>query len=316
MDPDFSLPTLTRRQQYVVVAIVAAVLGVALVPAVLGAVDDSQDGTVAVVEFEGPVVTSTAEEVEAELRDVRRDGSIDAVVLKIDTTGGSPAASEQLYTSVQRTAAEMPVMVSVQEISASGGYYAMAPADEIYILPTSITGSIGVAGPAPTSEPPVEGPTGPDKRGSNEIQTWATRQLLDDVFLDTVMEQRGDEIELSREEVATAATYLGVEAVDNGLADGIGDTDTAIEAAADAAGLESYDVVIREAPSTGGIILLETDDGFAVVHEGDPGYNDVEFLNQAYVHAEAVPHVDDVDRFVSADVTTANTTAVDGGERP
>lgn len=308
MAQELTLPALSRRQQYVLVAVVATAIGVAFVPVVLGAVDESADGTVAVVEYEGPVVVDTAEQIEEELRDIRRDDSIDAVVLKIDTPGGSPAASEQLYTSVQRTAEEMPVVASVQEISASGGYYAMLPADEIYVLPTSITGSIGVNANAPQPEPPVDGPTGPDKVGGNTLQSWGDIQLIDDVFVNTVMEQRGDRIELSQEEVANADTFIGVEAVDNGLADEIGDTDTAIAAAAEAAGLETYNIDVREAPAFGIPILLATDTGYVAIHETQPGYHDVEFIGPALVAPGAVPHADEVDRFVVEAEQPTNTT--------
>ena len=313
MAQERDMPSLSRRQQYVLVAAVAAVVGVAAVPVVLGVVSGGADGTVAVVEFEGPVVVDTAEQVEEELRDIRRDDSIDAVVLKIDTPGGSPAASEQLYTSVQRTAEEMPVMASVQEISASGGYYAMLPTDDIYVLPTSITGSIGVNAAAPQPEPPAEGPTGPDKVGSNTFQSWATTQQLDNIFVNSVMEQRDERIELSREEVANADTFLGVEAVDNGLADEIGDTDTAVAAAAAEAGLETYDVDVREAPALGVPILLATDEGYVAIHENRPGYQDVEFLGPALVAPGAVAHVDEVDRFVIENGGAMNTTATDEG---
>lgn len=313
MAQELEMPSLSKRQQYVLVAVVAVVVGIAFVPAVLGVVDDSADGTVAVVEFEGPVVVDTAEQVEDELREIRRDGSVDAVVLKIDTPGGSPAASEQLYTSVQRTAEEMPVMASVQEISASGGYYAMLPTDEIYVLPTSITGSVGVNADAPEPQPPVDGPTGPDKVGENTLQSWAQIEQLDEVFVESVMEQRGDRIELSREEVASADTFIGVEAVENGLADEIGDTDTAIAAAADAAGLETYDIEVREAPALGVPILLSTDTGYVAVHETQPGYQDVEFLGPALVAPGSVPHVDDVNQFVSENGGVENATTTEEG---
>lgn len=307
-------PVMSRRQQYVVAILAAVVVGAVFAPIAFNATDDGPDGTVAVVEFDGPVVTSSAEDVETELREIRQNDSVEAVVLKIDTPGGSPAASEQMYTSVQRTAQEMPVIASVQEFSASGGYYAMLPADDIYVLPTSITGSVGVNAFSPEPRPPVEGPTGPDKVGSNQIQSQAQIQLLANIFIDTVMAQRGDEIEISRQEVSYAKTYTGVTAVDNGFADEIGDLDSAIDAAATEAGLESYEVDVRETGESGFPILLRTDTGLVAVHDENPSYGDVETFQYAMVYEEAIPHVDEVDGLVSDDVVVENATTAGSDE--
>jgi protease-4 len=296
-----SPPPLTRRQQFLAVALAAVVIGAVLAPTVYGA-SNSPDGTVAVVTIEGPVVGSTAENVEDELREIRQNDSVEAVVLKLDTPGGAPAASERMYTSVQRTSQEMPVIASVQSISASGGYYAMAPADEIYVLPTSITGSVGLAARAPEASEPVQGPSGPDKRGTNPIEQWATQETLADVFIQTVMQQRGDRIDLSREEVAEADVYLGVRAVENGFADRIGDVDEAIAEAADRAGLDDYAVDERDTSADLFPFLFQTDQGLVVVHDQNPGYGEVETLEYAFVHREAVPHVETVDRVTRPEV--------------
>jgi len=298
-------PALTRRQQYAAVVLAALVVGAVVAPTVYGA-RDSPDGVVAVVTIEGPVVGSTAENVEDELREIRTNESVEAVVIELDTPGGTPAASERMYTSIQRTSQEMPVIASVQGASASGGYYAMLPADEIYVLPTSITGSVGLAAGAPEASPPVEGPSGPDKRGSNPIQQWATQETLADIFIDTVMEQRGDEIELSREEVSKADIYLGVEAVENGFADEIGDLDAAIDEAADRAGLENYAVDKRDTSLRFLPFLFKTDDELVVAYDENPGYGEVETLEYALVYEEAVPHVDTIDGVTREDVASVD----------
>jgi len=306
-----SPPALTRRQQFVAVVLAAVVVGAALAPFVYGAADSPPD-TVAVVTIEGPVVGSTADNVEDELREIRANESVKAVVLKIDTPGGAPAASERMYTSIQRTSEEMPVIASVQGASASGGYYAMLPADKIYVLPTSITGSVGLAAGAPDADPPVEGPSGPDKRGSNPIEQWSKQETLADVFTTTVMEQRGDEIALSREEVAEADVYLGVTAVENGFADEIGDVDAAIGEAADRAGIEDYAVDERDTSVRFFPFLFKTDDELVVAYDESPGYGEVETLEYALVYEEAVPHVDTVEEFTRGEVEAL--TEEDGAE--
>jgi len=312
-----SPPTFTRRQQFVAAALAAVVVGAAFAPMVYGA-SAGPDGVVAVVTIEGPVVGSTADNVEDELREIRQNDTVEAVVLKLDTPGGAPAASERMYTSIQRTSEEMPVIASVQGVSASGGYYAMLPADEIYVLPTSITGSVGLAARAPEAGPPVEGPSGPDKRGANPVEQWATQETLADVFIETVMEQRGDRIELSREEVSEADVYLGVRAVENGFADEIGDLDAAIAEAADRAGLEDYAVDERDTSARFFPFLFKTDGDLVVVYDESPGYGEVETLEYALVYEEEVPHIDTVDRFTRPEVQTLTnqSAAPAGGERP
>ncbi|MFC7057023.1 S49 family peptidase [Halovenus salina] len=227
----------------VLVAAVAAILaGMVVLTLAFGvAGGSSADGTVAVVSIEGPIAEPIGENLESELRDIRTNESIDAVVLKMNTPGGAPEPTERMYMSIQRTSQEMPVLASVQGLSASAGYYMMSPSEEIYVLPSSQVGSVGLAAGAPRPQPPVRGPSGPDKRGSNVIQSWAQLETLGNIFIETIMEQRGDRIELSREEISTAKVFLGVNSVENGYADQLGSLDDAIDDAAERADQRSIE---------------------------------------------------------------------------
>ena len=85
------------------------------------------------------------------LRDARHDDDIKAIVLRVDSPGGSVFASEQIYRQIKALRAEgKPVIVSMGSVAASGGYYIGAAADEIWASPTTITGSIGVIAAIPT----------------------------------------------------------------------------------------------------------------------------------------------------------------------
>ena len=305
---------LTSRQQLAAVVVAAAVVGAVLAPSAYAATNDPED-TVAVVEIEGPINSALADDVESELADIRANDSVGAVVLKLDTPGGAPVASERMYKAVQRTSEQTTVIASVQSISASGGYYAMAPADEIYVLPTSTVGSIGLNAPAPRSSAPVQGPSGPDKRGGNEIQRWAEQQTLADTFIDAMMAERGEEFQMPREEVAKADTYLGTEAVENGYADEIGSLNEAIHAAATEENLGEYEVDTRETgPDIGFPILLRTDTQVVAVYANDPGYGEVEPMGLSYVHFPAVPHVDTVERFSESDLAVDRGGAAAGAD--
>ncbi|WP_299236576.1 S49 family peptidase [Natronomonas sp.] len=310
MSPNDSLGSLTARQRLVAVVLVAAVIGAVFAPVAYSATNEPSD-TVAVVEIEGPVNAALADDVESELAEIRSNESVGAVVLKIDTPGGAPAASERMYKAVQRTSEQMPVIASVQATSASGGYYAMAPADRIYVLPTSVVGSIGLNAPAPQSSPPVAGPSGPDKVGSNEIESWARQQTLADTFINAMMAERGDRFEMPREDVANADVYLGTVAVQNGFADEIGSLNEAIHAAATEAELGEYRVDTRETgPDEGLPFLIRTDEQVVAIHANDPGYGDVEPMGMAYVHLGSVPHVDTVERFSGSELETADAAGV------
>ena len=243
---------LTRRQQVAAVALVAIAAGALAAPQVYAQANGS-DETVAVIEINGAIDSNTAQEFEDQLREARHNESVGAVVLDVDSPGGQPASSERMYTAVERTSAEMPVIAAVDQMGASGGYYAMLPADEIYVTSSSTVGSVGVMGPAPTPAGPSESTTAPDKGSSHPDHTRSDTELIKQTFLESVFEQRGDELELTREEVAHARIYFGTEAVDNGIADEIGTVDDAIHDAATDAGMGSYDVVTHRSEAGAGM---------------------------------------------------------------
>jgi protease IV len=85
-----------------------------------------------------------ADTIGRQLRDIREDSSIAAVVLRINSPGGSGYASDLIWREVQLTSEKKPVVVSMSDLAASGGYYIAMPADYIYAQPATLTGSIGV----------------------------------------------------------------------------------------------------------------------------------------------------------------------------
>ncbi|AEH36324.1 S49 family peptidase [Halopiger xanaduensis] len=267
----------TVARSYVTVVVVALLVGAAVAPMAWGATS-SPDGTVAVIEMDRSITESVADGVTDDLREARENESIDAVVLQVDSPGGGVTASESLYLAVDRTAEEMPVVANVQSTGASGGYYMIAPSDEIYVSPSSTVGSIGVRATY-TDMPMSEGmiATGPDKVGSNEAEIKRQVEKMKQTFIGSVMEHRGDDLELSETELSYAKTYTGMESVENGLADEIGDRDVAIGSAAERAGLEDYEVVEMERDSlSSGVILLEDGTKVERSHEQTFGeYGDV-----------------------------------------
>ncbi len=271
--------------KYVVVAVVAVLIGAVVAPYAAGftrGLSQSSPNSVAVVSIEGPITTSSVDRVREDLREARQNESIEAVVLKVNSPGGSVPASESLYLAVNRTATQMPVVASVEGIGASGGYFGMLPADRIYVTPGSLVGSVGVIAMTPSGAGSAGAITsGPDKgSGFTKEEALAQAETLRSEFVGTVMAERGTTLELTREEVSYAKVYIGSRAVENGIADRIGDLDTAIADAASRAELDDYAVVEKEPPQQQGLSLfgqVQTGGNTTVVVEEDPfGYRGVE----------------------------------------
>jgi len=182
------------------------------------------------------------------------DDSIEAVVLRIDSPGGSAQASDLLLRQVERLAAVKPVVVSMSSLSASGGYYIAAKAQHIVAESTTLTGSIGViAGRFVTGRFQSEllGITHDSiQRGANAHFFSSTDPMTDaqrerfvsmmtevyDTFVDHVATGRGMEHE-AVDAIAQGRIWSGQSAMDHGLVDQIGGFDLAVAMAAEAAGL-------------------------------------------------------------------------------
>jgi protease-4 len=189
------------------------------------------------------------------IRQAANDESIDALVLRVDSPGGSMFASEVVYDQLQELKAlGKPLVVSMSSVAASGGYYISLPADEIWASATSISGSIGVGAIYPTFQRSLQsigvnvdgfGTTGLSGQFSGVLElNDDARELLNisvksayDIFIAKVAEARGMEI-AEVDEVARGRVWIGSDALDIGLVDRIGDLDDAVASAASLADLE------------------------------------------------------------------------------
>lgn len=205
-----------------------------------------------------------------ELRDLADDDSVVAVVLRIDSPGGSALASDLILREVEQLREKKPVVVSMSDVAASGGYYIAARATRIVAEPATITGSIGVVtGKLATGRFQEEllGVThDPLQRGASadlystlkpfdERQTAQLRQRVDEIygrFLDHVAAGR----KLSRsavEAVAAGRVWTGADALAVGLVDELGGLDRAVALAREAAKLPETEklpvVFLPKAPS-------------------------------------------------------------------
>jgi protease-4 len=202
-----------------------------------------------------------------QLRDAREDEAVKAVVLRIDSPGGSTFASEVIRREVAALReAGKPVVASMSSLAASGGYYIAMDADRIVASPATLTGSIGVFAMFPTFNRTLDklgvhtdgvGTTalsgefrGDRPLGENArsiLQLSIEHEYRD--FIGRVATARGKAIE-QVDAIAQGRVWAGAEALDLGLVDELGGYPRAIELAAELAGLgDDYEVDYRDIPS-------------------------------------------------------------------
>ncbi|MCO6488520.1 MAG: signal peptide peptidase SppA [Phaeodactylibacter sp.] len=220
---------------------------------------------IAVIYAEGTIVDgkgapgSVGDEKYTEyLQQIRRDDNIKAIVLRVNSPGGSAMASENIWKELSLAKAEgKQVVVSMGDYAASGGYYISAMADSIFAEPTTLTGSIGVVLAIPDASellgdkagihfdsvktgPYATGitPFYPLSSGESRLLQKRTDDMYE-TFLQRVSEGRG----MSRDSVhaiAQGRVWTGERALAVGLADRIGGLDQAVASAASLAGLDEY----------------------------------------------------------------------------
>ncbi len=219
-------------------------------------------GRVAIVRLYGPISGGprSADWVET-VRHLTTQQTVPAVVLDIDSPGGSAAASDYLYLALKRLAAAKPLVAHVRGVGASGAYLAAMAAQKVVVAPSSIVGSIGVISAGPRLPQLLDrlgvrveehragrlkGMGAPWREDTDEEK--ATEQRLVDAFYDRFVDRVAEGRHLQRErvvELATGEVWLGSQSVELGLADRVGDLDDAIEVAAGLAGVPAQASPIR-----------------------------------------------------------------------
>jgi len=213
---------------------------------------------------EGSVGGDTLAGIFSRLRD---DSDVKAVVLRIDSGGGSAFASDIIRDAISATQKKgIPVVVSMGSYAASGGYWIAADADRVLALSTTLTGSIGVFGIIPTVENSLaalgvysDGVGTTDIAGMMQLDRPMTQQSkmifqagVDNVytrFISLVADGRSS-TPAAVHEIAQGRVWTGEKALELGLVDQLGDLNDAIVVAAELANLEEYEVDYRRKPLT------------------------------------------------------------------
>jgi len=210
---------------------------------------------------EGDDATIGSERIAGALRDARLDPEVAAVVLRVNSPGGSALASDVIWReTVLLKEAGKPVVASMSDLAASGGYYISCAADYILAQPNTITGSIGVFGLLPSAGKLLKERMSLDFDGvklhdhadalsmHEPIQGMALEAVNEavtqvyDSFIERVAEGRGMTVE-AVDKVARGRVWTGQDAMEIGLVDGMGNLQDAVKMAAEMAGISDPDLV-------------------------------------------------------------------------
>jgi protease-4 len=221
----------------------------------------------AVLLFPSPDMVAS---VRSQLRMARKDSAVKAVILEVDSPGGTILASDLILKDLQdfKKETKKPLVVCMQGMAASGGYYIAMAGDHIVAHPTTLTGSIGVIMqlinykeftkkhglkwetfiPARAQLKDIGSPSRDMTARDREVFQNMVEKMYD-LFVDRVVEGRKGK--LTREEIIVLANgqpYLGSEAKESGLVDSLGTLDTAVEEASRLGGISKNPSVVRYEP--------------------------------------------------------------------
>ncbi len=220
--------------------------------------EGDQENRIVILPVSGTIDSETSEFIARALKALKDDPP-KALILRVDSGGGSVSASDRIWNDLIefKKETQIPVIASFGGIAASGGYYISAPCDYIMVEPTTITGSIGVIAQAFTvSElldklgvtPEIIAATEATKKDTlNPMRDWTEadrevlRRILDsayDRFVDIVADGRKNMSREQVKQVATGEVFTSAEALENQLADGEGYLNAAIDKAKELAGIE------------------------------------------------------------------------------
>lgn len=213
-----------------------------------------------VIMGEGQEGTIGSDRISRAIREARKDSTVKAIVFRVNSGGGSALASEIIWREIKLAQEVKPVIASLGDVAASGGYYIVAPAQKIIASPNTITGSIGVFGMLPNGKKLLNDKLGiyvdvvktnnfadmgtfsrPLTAQEREVIQISIEQIYD-TFIGHVAEGRNMTKE-EVDEIGQGRVWSGANAIEIGLIDGFGGLEDAIALAAEAANLEKYRTV-------------------------------------------------------------------------
>lgn len=294
---------LKKDEEYNVIAIVDYANNVAT------SSKPSGDGTIAIIYAQGMILSGEGDvniigegSMRRSLQEARKDKNVKAIVLRIDSPGGSALTSDLIWREIELTKKVKPVVVSMGNLAASGGYYIACNANQIFAEETTITGSIGVFGTLPnitklTNNIGIHTEqvkthqnaagysifTPLDENTKNSIQESV--ENIYSVFVNRVATGRKMKFE-QVDSIAQGRVWTGADAVKIGLVDKIGGMDDAIKAAAGMVKLKKYktknypEYEKEFASIFGGMPFMQSKESFIKEEVGEENYQMIEQLRR------------------------------------
>ncbi len=188
---------------------------------------------------------STAQDMITQISYARENANVRAVVIVINSPGGTVTDTESVYMELARLREKKPVIMMVEGMAASGAYYLASCTDYIMAKPSSLVGNIGVIGDLPPSPVVYEQTysTGPYKMWGSPQETFVREmEMLKQGFLKAVLLGRGSALKIGPEIILRGEIWPGTEAYRMGLIDEIGPQSKAFEKAAQIAKITNYEI--------------------------------------------------------------------------
>jgi protease-4 len=275
---------------------------------------NTSDNKIAVIVAQGEIVDGKGEDdnigsvkFAEEIRKARKDKNVKAVVLRVNSPGGSALASDVIWREITLTKQVKPIVASMSSVAASGGYYISMNCNKIVAQPTTITGSIGVFGLLFNAEGLLKNKLGvttdrvktgefADLGNGSRPMSEAERQIIQksvnriyEVFTSKAASGRNMDVEALKK-LAGGRVWSGIDAKEQGLVDEYGGLNDAVKLAAKEAKLKEGDYRLKYSP--------QTNDIFKQIMESLSGETEARLL-QAYLgeHYNLIRQVKDIHRF-------------------
>jgi protease-4 len=259
-----------RRYWWILPALVIGILLSLLIP----------EPVIGVIRLNDAIYATTAKDLIAQINYARDDPNIKAVVLILDSPGGTVVDTEAVYLELARLRKTKPVVTWVSGMAASGAYYLSVGTDYIVAVPSSEVGNIGVIGYLPANPMILEDTisTGPYKLwGSPRDTTVREIEMIKQGFFQAVQLGRGDRLKVGQDVVLRGQIWPAGEALRLGLIDRLGSESDAYDQAALLAHLWHYApvnlrplVVTETVPFAFGF-FLQTPEGVQLPYPSEPG---------------------------------------------
>ncbi len=225
--------SLSRIVLWIILPLIAGVLFSLLIPR----------PSIGLIYVNDAIYSASANEIIQQISTARNSDSIRAVVLVMNSPGGTVSDTESVYREIMALRKTKPVVTVIEGVAASGGYYIACASDQIYAKASSEIGNIGVIGTQPDKPTVFENTfsSGPYKIWGMPRDSFSRElDMLKQGFLQVVKLSRGDRLKIADETILRGEVYSGSDSLRYGLIDALGSQSEAIALAAELAGVRHY----------------------------------------------------------------------------